>query len=571
MSAERVGLRIAAAGTHPFSNWMDQVLSPGERYQNIVEELQQLARSLLIFGLHIHVGIVDKQEALAIANQVRCPAGETQCLARTMFAQAYPYTGLLRATMPSSPQQGGVLSLARAIWQVLDDWRTARVVDSPGAPLVLNLSLGWDPIRYGTLPEDVLSGRRSHLQLLAEGDEGAHLRREVPVHIQAVHTALVYASCLDVLTLAAAGNRQVDGCDETGPLNPAQWERLAAPDRSQCEALFSQQWLEPPVKRGRGSLVYAVGGESVGAHWTGGDMGIGPNILAMTRPGSVPPRLAPASHATALWKGQQTEPWSGTSVASAAYAGLAAGLWTQRPSLSSHALVAMIDASGRARFKADFPSSTRDAKTIDGYAAFENVCASAPATRRCDANPYKKRSPDTRSSLFSAYRDAVGALPKADSHAGTSLQRKPFKLACGRTVDHYFPTGKTSALLTAPPLPWVQPQPQTPICPVCPLSGNTLILSVNPAAAGHWPPGPIKLLNTTLQLAGDSIDLGELYLGDRGLAVDLSSYTFNGFALSDALNFDHLDSGTLTIRVTGADGQPATMTSVVQVLRVSGS
>src|SRR5690242_11488430 len=58
-SAERVGLRIAAAGTHPFSRWKDQVLSPGERYENIVEELQQLARSLLIFGLHIHVAVPD--------------------------------------------------------------------------------------------------------------------------------------------------------------------------------------------------------------------------------------------------------------------------------------------------------------------------------------------------------------------------------------------------------------------------------------------------------------------------------------------------------------------------------
>ena len=44
-AAERVGLRIAAAGTHPFSNWVDQAISPGERYENIVEELQMLARS----------------------------------------------------------------------------------------------------------------------------------------------------------------------------------------------------------------------------------------------------------------------------------------------------------------------------------------------------------------------------------------------------------------------------------------------------------------------------------------------------------------------------------------------
>src|SRR5919201_235358 len=41
-AAERVGLRVAAAGTHPFSNWMDQRAPPGERYGTIVEEPQQL-------------------------------------------------------------------------------------------------------------------------------------------------------------------------------------------------------------------------------------------------------------------------------------------------------------------------------------------------------------------------------------------------------------------------------------------------------------------------------------------------------------------------------------------------
>src|SRR5204863_4237667 len=70
-AAERVGLRIAAAGTHPFSNWMDQVISPGERYQNIVEELQQLARSLLIFGLHIHVAVPDTTSTIELLNEAR--------------------------------------------------------------------------------------------------------------------------------------------------------------------------------------------------------------------------------------------------------------------------------------------------------------------------------------------------------------------------------------------------------------------------------------------------------------------------------------------------------------------
>ena len=61
-AADRVGLAVAAAGTHPFSSWIDQVISPGERYENIVEELQQLARSLLIFGLHVHVAMPDRDD-----------------------------------------------------------------------------------------------------------------------------------------------------------------------------------------------------------------------------------------------------------------------------------------------------------------------------------------------------------------------------------------------------------------------------------------------------------------------------------------------------------------------------
>jgi carboxylate-amine ligase len=70
-AADRAGLHVAAAGTHPFSSWIDQVISPGERYENIVEELQQLARSLLIFGMHVHVAMPDKQTTIDMMNMVR--------------------------------------------------------------------------------------------------------------------------------------------------------------------------------------------------------------------------------------------------------------------------------------------------------------------------------------------------------------------------------------------------------------------------------------------------------------------------------------------------------------------
>jgi carboxylate-amine ligase len=70
-AAERVGLRVAAAGTHPFSSWTDQRLSPGERYENIVDELQLLARSLLIFGLHVHVAVPEQSLAIELMNEAR--------------------------------------------------------------------------------------------------------------------------------------------------------------------------------------------------------------------------------------------------------------------------------------------------------------------------------------------------------------------------------------------------------------------------------------------------------------------------------------------------------------------
>ena len=71
IAAESTGLQVAAAGTHPFSSWIDQVISPGERYQHIVEEMGQLARSLLIFGMHIHIAMPDKQTTIDMMNMVR--------------------------------------------------------------------------------------------------------------------------------------------------------------------------------------------------------------------------------------------------------------------------------------------------------------------------------------------------------------------------------------------------------------------------------------------------------------------------------------------------------------------
>src|SRR5262249_168654 len=65
------GLKIASMGTHPFSHWRDQLITEGERYQQILKDMQSLARANLIFGLHVHVGIPNREAAIHVMNQAR--------------------------------------------------------------------------------------------------------------------------------------------------------------------------------------------------------------------------------------------------------------------------------------------------------------------------------------------------------------------------------------------------------------------------------------------------------------------------------------------------------------------
>jgi carboxylate-amine ligase len=69
--ARRKGLEIVAASTHPISRWQDQKIFDDERYALLVQELEMVARSLLIFGLHVHVGVADPERAIHIMNAAR--------------------------------------------------------------------------------------------------------------------------------------------------------------------------------------------------------------------------------------------------------------------------------------------------------------------------------------------------------------------------------------------------------------------------------------------------------------------------------------------------------------------
>lgn len=78
--AARKGLKIAAAGTHPFSNWQDQPITPYDRYAGVKNDMQILAQQLLIFGTHVHIGIEDPEFMIDAMNVVRYLLPHVLCL-----------------------------------------------------------------------------------------------------------------------------------------------------------------------------------------------------------------------------------------------------------------------------------------------------------------------------------------------------------------------------------------------------------------------------------------------------------------------------------------------------------
>jgi carboxylate-amine ligase len=66
--SDELGFTLASAGTHPFGQWRDQKIYPDDRYQDLVDRIQWPARRLLIYGLHVHVGVSSGERAIAVSN-----------------------------------------------------------------------------------------------------------------------------------------------------------------------------------------------------------------------------------------------------------------------------------------------------------------------------------------------------------------------------------------------------------------------------------------------------------------------------------------------------------------------
>jgi len=67
-AAEERGLGMLCAGSHPFTDWQSQQISPKERYAQLVERMQWLARRMQIFGVHVHVGVRSPDKVIPIVN-----------------------------------------------------------------------------------------------------------------------------------------------------------------------------------------------------------------------------------------------------------------------------------------------------------------------------------------------------------------------------------------------------------------------------------------------------------------------------------------------------------------------
>ncbi|MBW3539382.1 MAG: YbdK family carboxylate-amine ligase [Planctomycetes bacterium] len=69
-ATDSLGLKVFWAGTHPFSSWRAQEITVNQRYYRLVELMQDVARRLVTFGLHVHVGVDTGDKAVFICDRM---------------------------------------------------------------------------------------------------------------------------------------------------------------------------------------------------------------------------------------------------------------------------------------------------------------------------------------------------------------------------------------------------------------------------------------------------------------------------------------------------------------------
>jgi len=339
---------------------------------------------------------------------------------------------LLRNLRVRDDTYGGLFGtrtqLARAVYQTVLSWGKQRsVAGAIPEHLILNMSVGWDPIHGGA--------------------SGVEASMTPPSRV--VFQALKRAACLGAANVAAAGN--TDPGSRDGAMLPGAWQSVAMPTSSACApyvgmpgdaALLAD--VRPTTRTSYATLVTAAGAVDQG------DL-----ALKLTRTGSTPHLVAYGLNAvTSDRRSEHTQSLTGTSISTAVLSAALAAVWSIDPDLSAadaldvvyRSAVPLRDAYGRPRSaELTLPGASLTTKRV----------------AVCDAARLAMCSRDGCASGFSCSTPAAGA---GRLTAGPELVRNPAPprleaVACT----------EGSCITNAPYVrsPWVGPQPGRPGCPSC--------------------------------------------------------------------------------------------------------
>lgn len=157
--AHAQGVRFISTGTHPTASYLDRRIFPAPRYDGLIERNQWIAKRLLIFGLHVHVGVPDAETCIAVQNELLCDLGLVLALSSSSPFWHGEVTGLSssRVTMFEAMPTAGMPAL-------VSDWAefSALVDTLTRARAITSLKDLWWDIRpspkYGTLELRVCDG-----------------------------------------------------------------------------------------------------------------------------------------------------------------------------------------------------------------------------------------------------------------------------------------------------------------------------------------------------------------------------------------------------------------------------
>jgi hypothetical protein len=437
-----------------------------------------------------------------IVRKIACPGdgAGVNCVGFVSHNLALPMVTPTIATPALGGFFGYQSQLAASLQAAVSDWKAhnagaAAADETPHERLVINVSLGWEPIYGGAVP--------------AAGPAG------LAPPVRAVYDALQHAACNGALVFAAAGNDPGGPTPVGGAMYPAAWEQRPAPTFAQCAALEGAGYAESPSRP-----IYPLPGVNAYRPLIYGVAGVNHNDfpLANARPGSSGRLVATAQLAATRYEvspgvWDHTQAISGSSAAAAATSGAAAAVWGYRPELRPYEIAQRLydsavslspDFYGTARrakvCQSGFNCGTMNVKRLDVCAALTAACAGAPslcfaaAAAPACATPakYTGSGPD----LSSVDADYTARLD-ATFDASALSSGLPGLSACGHTTGAVLYRTRPNAgaypadacptrqLYGEGMLPFVGPQPTAPICAECKLgSGFKLSKTAYPKTDG---------------------------------------------------------------------------------------